>query len=92
MNSSTQTDQVAPHKGYEIIVNTRPKTVESEYLNYEEVVALAFEPDPPPGGDGVVITVKYRQGPRGSKGSLVRGQETKIADGMIFTARVTDES
>ena len=92
MNSSMQTDQVAPNKGYEIIVNTRPKTVESESLTYEEVVALAFEPDQPPRGDGIVITVKYRMGPRGSKGSLVRGQQTKIADGMIFNVRVTDQS
>ena len=92
MDSSTQIDQVAPPKGYEIIVNTRPKTVKSEDLTYEAVVTLAFEPDPPPSGDDIVITVKYRNGPRGSKGSLVRGQQTKIADGMIFNVRVTDQS
>ena len=90
MDSTIQTDQVAPTKGYEIIVNTRPKTVESEYLTYEEVVSLAF--DPLPSGPGIVVTVKYRKGPRGSKGSLVKGQQTKVTDGMIFNVRVTDES
>ena len=92
MDDSKQTDRVAPSKGYEIIVNTRPKKVESEYLSYDDVARLAFEPDPPPSGPGIVITIKYRKGPRGSKGSLVRGQQTKIADGMIFDARVTDQS
>ena len=90
MNSDVQQDQIAPHKGYEIIVNTRPKTVESEYLTYEEVVSLAF--DPPPSGPYILITIKYRRGPRGSKGSLVPGQHTKITNGMIFNVRVTDQS
>ena len=90
MNSDVHQDQIAPHKGYEIIVNTRPKTVESEYLTYEEVVSLAF--DSPPSGPYILITVKYRRGPRGSKGSLVPGKHTKITDGMIFNVRVTDQS
>ena len=90
MNSSIQSEQVAPSKGYEIIINTRPTTIESEYLTYEEVVNLAF--DPPPSGPYIVVTVNYRNGPRGSKGSLIQGQQTKIADGMIFNVRVTDES
>ena len=83
-------EQVEPNRGCEIIVNTRPKTVESEYLTYEEVVRLAF--DPPPSGPDTVITVNYRHSPRGSKGSLVQGQQTKVADGMIFNVRVTDQS
>ena len=90
MDNTIQTNQLAPSKGYEIIVNTRPETVESEYLTYGEVVSLAF--DPPPSGPDIVVTVKYRNGPRGSKGSLLKGKRTKITDGMIFNVRVTDKS
>lgn len=91
MSINTRTDLQVPHKGYEIIVNTRPKTVESKYLTYREVVSLAFE-QPPPSGPDIVITVTYRKGPRGSKGSLSPGKDIKIADGMIFNVRVTDKS
>ena len=90
MSTNTLADQLAPPKGYGIIVNTRSKTVESEYVTYEEVVSLAF--DPPPSGPYILITVKYRKGPRGSKGSLLPGKKTKVAEGMIFNVRVTDQS
>lgn len=90
MNINTRADQLEPHKGYEIIVNTRPKTVESEYLTYKEVVSLAFEQ--PPSGPDILITVKYRNGPRGSKGSLLPGKRTKVANGMIFNVQATDQS
>ena len=82
--------QEAPPKAFEIIVNTRPKTVESEYVSYEQIVSLAF--DPVPSGDYIEISVRYHDGPRGSKGSLTQGQETKIVDGMVFYAKATDRS
>lgn len=90
MNKDTTQDESQSHKGYEIFVNTRKKLVESEYLTYEQVVHLAF--DPPPSGPNILIRVKFSDGPRGSSGSLVAGQRTKIADGMVFDVRATDQS
>lgn len=90
MDKETTQVEAPPHKGYEIFVNTRKKFVESEYLTYEEVVNLAF--DPPPSGPNILIRVKFSNGPRGTSGSLVKGEETKIADGMVFDVRATDQS
>ena len=83
-------DKPEPHKGVEIIVNSRKKYVEGEYVTFEEVINLAYD-DPPSGAD-IEFTVKYRNGPRGSKGSLVAGKDTKVADGMIFDVKYTDKS
>ncbi len=90
MSSEAPKDQVAPEKGYQIIVNTRPKVVESEYVTYDEIIRLAF--DTPPSGPGIVFKIKYHQGPRGSNGSLVPGKDTKVVDGMVFSVTYTDES
>ena len=90
MNKETTPNQGQPHKGYEIFVNTRKQFVESEYVTYQEVVDLAFET--PPSGPNILIRVKFSNGPRGSTGSLVAGQDTKVTDGMIFDVRVTDQS
>lgn len=79
-----------PHKGVEIIVNSRKKYVEGEYVTFKEVIDLAY--DVPPSGENIEFTVKYRNGPRGSKGTLVAGKDTKIADGMIFDVKYTDKS
>jgi len=83
-------DKPEPHKGVEIIVNSRKKYVEGEYVTFKEVIDLAYEI--PPSGADIEFTVKYRNGPRGSKGSLVKGKDTKITDGMIFDVKYTDKS
>lgn len=91
MNSITDQEQPKPGKGVEIIVNSRKKLVDTEYVSFQEVIDLAF--DDPPSGPDIEFTVKYRNGPRDSKGSLVAGGEpTKIADGMIFDVKYTDKS
>lgn len=83
-------DKPEPHKGVEIIVRTRKKYVDAEYVTFEEVIDLAY--DDPPSGPDIEFTVKYREGPRGAKGSLVKGERTKIVDGMIFDVKFTDKS
>ncbi len=76
---------------YTITVNGRQKTVTSDGLTFDQVVALAF--DPVPSGPNVEVTVAYRRG-HGDKpaGSLYEGQSVKVKEGMIFDVTVTDKS
>lgn len=80
-----------PGHTYKIIVNGRPKTVESDRLSFEEVVALAF--DPVPSGPNVAITVTYRHAAqRPDQGMLIEGQSVKIKNGTVFNVTATDKS
>ena len=87
---STIDTPVDPKKT-EIIVNTRPKFVDQEYLTYEQVVHLAFAD--PPSGPNVLITVDYYNGPRDKPdGSLTKSNRVKVVEGMIFDVVSTDDS
>ncbi len=90
MNNDDPQDHPEPGKGVEIIVNSRKKFVDAEGVTFKQVIGLAY--DDPPSGPDIEFTVKYRNGPRGSKGSLVAGGETKIAYDMIFDVKFTDKS
>ena len=92
MQTITALSQEAPTKGFEIFVNTRPKKIETEYVSYEQIVKLAFDPAPPPSGEFIEITVRFHHWPRGRKGSLIPGKSTKITEGMVFYVKATDRS
>ncbi len=75
----------------EIIVNGRPKPFSDKKISFEQVIVLAFgqisnHPQ-------VFYTVTYKGG-HGNKpeGSLVRGQEIRVKNKMIFNATCTDKS
>ena len=75
-----------------IIVNGEPKIVEKDEISFQEIVNLAYDGNPPQGGNWV-FTVTYRRG-HGQKpeGSLIEGQTVKVKDGMIFNVTATDKS
>ena len=80
------------HKEFTIIVNGREKKVNKKELTYNEVVALAYDNNPPT-GENIIFVITYRRG-QGNKpeGSLVQGETVKIKDGMIFNVTPTDKS
>jgi hypothetical protein len=93
MSSSEQplTNTEHTHE-YNIIVNGRHRKVVGPQINYEQVVKLAFD-DNPPTGENVVITVTYSRGEGGHReGSLLPGQGIDLKDGMVFDVTATDRS
>jgi len=76
-----------PHK-FTIIVNARKKTVISEEVTFEEIVALAFDPIPP----NSLFTVTYTGGVHHKEGTLKPGQKVEIKDGMEFNVTETGQS
>ncbi len=73
-----------------VFVNTRPHTVTTKELTFEQVVALAFPSAPY--GSNTAYTVRYQKGEHGKSGTLVEGQSVKAKDGMRFDATATDKS
>lgn len=71
-----------------IIINARPKKVESDRISYGEVIQLAF-----PGqiDTNIVYTVTY-VGPQIPDGTLVEGQSVAIRNGMKFDVNKTSRS
>ncbi len=80
-----------PTKEYSVVVNGRPRTVDTKELSFEGLLELAF--DPVPSGPNWVFTVTYRRG-QGDKpeGSLTAGKTVKVKDGMVFNVTATDKS
>lgn len=78
-------------KGKTVIVNGRPKVVETKELAFTQVVNLAF--DDVPTGENVMFTVTYRRG-HGNKpeGTLIEGESVKVKEGMVFNVTATDKS
>src|SRR5215212_3459918 len=67
-----------------IIVNAQEKTVTTKAISFEQVVDLAYDGNPPQGGNWV-FTVTYRRGADESpQGSLVTGASVKVKKGMVF--------
>lgn len=73
---------------FTIIVNAKKKTVTTEELTFEQVVALAFDPVPPDS----FFTVAYSGGVDHEDGSLQPGQQVKIKNGMQFHVTETGQS
>jgi hypothetical protein len=75
-----------------IFVDTQPKKIHKKELSFAEVVALAYDEQPPKGANWA-FTVGYSHGPRANpEGSLTKGHSVKIKDGMRFDVSATNES
>lgn len=74
-----------------IIVNGRSKSVTGKTINFEQVVALAYNPvrnEP-----FVLYTVQYSRGPQANpEGELLAGQQVKVKERMVFLVTETDKS
>lgn len=76
---------------YEIIVNSRQKTVHVAVLSYEDIVKLAF--NPVPSGPTVAFSVSYTHHEGSHKdGQLDVGQVVTINNGMNFNVSKTNKS
>lgn len=74
-----------------LIVNTREKIWKSKVISYEEVSALAFEPNE--NGENILYAVTFYKGDESRKeGSLTKGASVKVKDGMIFNVTPTNKS
>lgn len=74
-----------------IIVNTRERKWYEKRISYEEVVKVAFGPNP--AHETIVYTVDYSHGPEHHRtGTLVKGQSVKVKCGMIFNVTPTNKS
>ena len=91
MSDQEKMEHGKPIKNYNIIVNGRAKVVAQDYLEFGDVVALAYET--PPHGDNTLFTITYKRG-HGDKpeGTLVGGERVKVKEGMIFNVTATDKS
>ena len=78
-------------KGFDIIVNGRPYTVDNDEVTFDEVVNLAY----PEGGRGELISytvLYYEGGGREKEGGLNEGEKAKVKDGTVFNVTRTDRS
>jgi multiubiquitin len=94
MNSEEQGHSDGHEQEHEttIVVNAQEKVVTAKEISFEEVVALAYDGNPPT-GENWEITVTYRRGhaPK-PQGSLVAGQTVRVKKGMVFDVQATDKS
>jgi hypothetical protein len=78
---------------FHIFVNTKKKEVKQDFITFEQVVALAYEPEPVPQGPNWAFTVAYRRGPHSKpQGTLRAGDSVPIKDGESFHVKATDRS
>ena len=94
MPESTQTVQERGGKEehFNLIVNGQPKRWDEEKINFDQVVKLAFN-DQPPTGPNVMFTVAYSRGPRQNpEGTLNEGQSVYVKSGMVFDVTPTNKS
>ena len=89
MNSKHSDQEPCHNKVYSIIVNGRPREVTQHKLTYLEIVQLAYPGELP--SERIVYTVTYSK-PNGKEGSLVKGENIKIKNRMIFNVTRTDKS
>ena len=79
------------HKGFDIIVNARPYTVEHDEVTFDEIVNIAY----PDGGRGALISYTvlfYEGGGREKEGGVSVGEKVKVKDGTVFNVTRTDRS
>ncbi len=73
-----------------IIVNGRPKPFSGKEISFQQVIELAFGSYVEK--DTMVYTVTYSKGVDKKEGTMIKGDEVKVKDGMIFNATATDKS
>ena len=72
-------------KDFNIVVNGRPRTVETQVLTFDDVVKLAFPT--PPEGDIIYTVVFHNADQDPSNGTLVAGKTVTIRNGTSFDVK-----
>lgn len=79
------------NKEFTIYVNSKEKTWSEKKISYEQVVVLAFgqiSTDP-----NVIYTVTFKKGDNQKpEGTLVKGDDVKVKNGMRFNVTQTNRS
>lgn len=79
------------NKEFELSVNSRVKLWNKKTISYDEVIILAFgsvSSDP-----NVSYTVAYKKGDNNKpEGTMVKGDEIKVKNGMRFNVTQTNRS
>ena len=74
-----------------IVVNGRPREVETDEVTFDALVDLAF--DDPARGPQIAFTITFRKaGGRIPQGELDEGQRLKVQDGTVVNVTRTDQS
>ena len=80
-----------PGKLATIIVNGRPRQVDSEEVTFEDLVDLAF--DDPQRGPQIIFTITFRNAAgRFPEGELLEGEKLKVYEGTVVNVTRTDQS
>lgn len=86
---SSKVFYTAPHhRKYRVYVNGVEKVVETKYLSYDAVVALAFPVRTP----GTIYSVTFEKARKPHEGDMVEGQSVEIKDGAEFDVDDTGRS
>jgi len=83
--------ETPPGHSFDIVVNTRPHTVNQDELTFDDVVAIAVA-DGLLSGPQVVYTISYRRAHGNQAGDLAEGESVKLKDGIVFNVGATDKS
>jgi len=78
-----------PHL-FHIVVNGRERTVNSDIVTYEQVIALA--PNLPPQGDGVEYNVTFSNAFNPHEGDLIAGESVVVKNGTHFVVSSSNRS
>lgn len=78
------------NKTVDIIINGKAKEFQGKKISFQEVVTLAFGTyeDKPT----MINTVTYSKAEGNKEGTMVKGDEIPVKDGMEFIATQTDKS
>lgn len=87
MTNQHSEDAPGHNKPVQLVINGTPHIVTQQRISYEEVVSLAF----PQGPFDVVYAVDYAND-HGPDGTLTKGQDTKVREGMIFNVVKSNRS
>lgn len=78
-------------KGVQIYVNARPKDWSEKKISFEQVITLAFGSYSD--DENIDYTVSFSKGDDSKKeGTLTKGEDVKVKNGMVFNATRTDKS
>lgn len=86
---ANQHSEEAPgqNKPVQIFINMEAHTVAQQRISYEEVVRLAF----PQGPFDITYSVDFASA-HGKDGTLSKGRDTKVHEGMIFNVIKSNRS
>lgn len=74
-----------------IFVNARPKEWPDKRISFEQVITLAFGSYSD--DENIDYTVSFSKGDDSKKeGTLTKGEDVKVKNGMVFNATRTDKS